>query len=234
MPLMSHQVRWFFPGELTRFPELQTWIETAKPFKDEGPVPPPKAEGRLDDKPDVYLLVPGGDDMGVKWREGQLQIKGRMARRGLQRFGRHFYGAVEVWAKWSYQTDDVKRTFHDWFDGDARNAWTNIAVSKTRTLRKVRLDSRGKYVEVSKDAYPDRSLGIEVTDLETGGQQYCSLGFEAFPDDSGMPDAFTEVVSAWLHNLASTRAVLAEHQSMGHPEFLNSRARFQRAALGWE
>ncbi len=99
MPLMSTEVRWFFPGPLARFPELQRWIDTAKPFADEGVVPAPKGEGRLDGKPDVYILVPGANDIGIKWREGQLQVKGRMARRGLQRFDRHFYGAVEVWAE---------------------------------------------------------------------------------------------------------------------------------------
>jgi hypothetical protein len=233
MPLMSHEVRWFFPGEVARFPELQDWIKTAKPFVDEGQVAAPAAEGRLDDKPDVYLLVPGADDIGIKWREGQLQVKGRMARRGLQRFGSRFYGAVEVWAKWSYQGGDIKRAFEGWFGASAAT-WETVDVRKTRTLRKVRLDSRRKFVEVSKDAYPDRGLGVELTDLEIGGQRYCSLGFEAFPDDTEMADSFTAVVNAWLDDLAKTHAVLAEHQSMGYPEFLNNRTRFQFAAVGRE
>jgi len=230
MPLMSFEVRWFFPGELARFPELQHWIETAKPFPDEGVVPAPKPEGRLGDKPDIYLLVPGANDMGIKWREGQLQVKGRMARRGLQRFNRHFYGAVELWAKWSYKSDDIKRAFSGWFDGDANRSWETVAVRKTRTLRKTRLDSRGRLVEVSKDAYLDRGLGVELTDLEIGGLRYCSLGFEAFPDDTEMSEAFTQAVDAWLHDLADSGVVLDQHQSMGYPEFLNSRANLQISA----
>src|SRR5262245_1257159 len=107
MPLMSHEVRWFFTGELARFPALTQWIETTRPFAHEGIVPPPAAEGRLGDAPDVYLLVPGANDIGIKWREGQLQIKGRMSRRGLQRFGRRFHGHVDVWGKWSYQGNNI-------------------------------------------------------------------------------------------------------------------------------
>jgi hypothetical protein len=221
MPLMSHEVRWFFPGELARFPELEQWIKGTKPFPDEGDVPPPEPEGRLGDAPDVYLLVPGAEDMGIKWREGELQIKGRVSRRGLQRFGHRFYGAVEVWAKWSYKHDDVKQAFTAWFGDGPSKTWVTVPVRKTRTLRKTRLDARGRYVEVSRKSYPDRGLGAELTDLEIEGRRYCSLAFEAFPDDSGMSDAFTEAVDAWLRDLeAAAGVVLAEHQSMGYPQFL--------------
>jgi len=228
---MSHEVRWFFPGELARFPELEHWIKTAKPFADEGVVPPPQAKGRLGGDPDVYLLVPSADDVGVKWREGQLQIKGRMARRGLQRFGRRFYGYVEVWAKWSYENPDVKHAFEDWFVPGATRTSETVPVTKTRILRKTRLDARRQYVEVStKDAFPDRGLNVELTDLEIEGQRYCSLGLEAYPDDTDMAEAFTEVAEAWLRDLSGTGAVLAEHQSMGYPEFLRSRTRLHAAA----
>jgi hypothetical protein len=232
MPLMSHEVRWYFPGELARFKELIDWIEATKPFQEEGVVPPPAPEGRLDGKPDVYLVVPGADDMGVKWREGQLQIKGRMARYGLQRFGHHFYGAVETWAKWSYAGDDVRQTFAGLFGGLSAQTWETVSVKKTRVLRKTRLDTRSHYVEIAAGAYTDRGLTVELTDLDIGGQRYCSLGFEAYPDDTGMAESFTEVVSAWLKDLENTRAVLAEHQSMGYPEFLRRRSQFQLAVAG--
>lgn len=232
MPLTSYEVRWFFPGELARFPELRQWIAAAKPFTDEGVVPAPTPEGRLGDEPDRYLIVPGVADMGIKWREGQLQIKGRLSQRGLQRFGRHFYGSVEVWTKWSYKSDDIKSAFSAWFADGTERAWQTVAVRKTRTLRKIRLDTQGKYVEVSNKAIVDRGLGVELTDLEIRGQRYCSLGFEAFPDDTAMAGTFTEAVDAWLSSLSANGVVLAEHQSMGYPEFLNSLAKLPAAAVG--
>lgn len=229
MPLMSQEVRWYFPGELARFPELRQWIETTKPFPEEGTVRPPAFEGRQDDKPDIYLFVPDADDMGLKWREGRFQIKGRTSRRGVQRFAHHFYGAVETWAKWSYEGDDVKHAFAGWFDGSPGRPWQPVSVRKTRLLRKTRLDARGRHVEVAATAFPDRGLNVELTDLEIGGQRYCSLGCEAYPDDTSLADSFVDVVSAWLEDLEITRAVLAEHQSMGYPEFLRKRAQFQLA-----
>jgi hypothetical protein len=229
MPLMSHEVRWFFPGELARFPELRSWVETARPFPTAGAVPPPAATDRLDGTPDVYVLVPGGADMGLKWREGQLQIKGRMARLGLQRFASRFYGLVESWAKWSYKGDDLERALYPWFAPGADAPWQTVAVRKMRIQRKVRLDARRRYVEVPLDAYPDRGLALELSDLEIDGQRYCSLAFEGFPNDTELVESFREVADAWLAELKAPGVVLAEHQSMGYPEFLSRRALTQVA-----
>ena len=223
MPLMSHEVRWFLPGELARFPELRDWIEAARPFPTDGAVPPPAPVDRLDGAPDVYVLVPGGDDMGLKWREGQLQIKGRLSRIGLQRFASRFYGSVETWAKWSYQSDDLRRALHAWFAPAASAQWQTVAVRKTRIQRKVRLDARRRHVEVALDAYPDRGLAVELSDLDVDGQRYCSLAFEAFPNDTELVESFREVVDAWLSELRAPGVVLAEHQSMSYPEFLSRR-----------
>ena len=224
MPLMSHEVRWFFPGELARFPELRDWIQTARPFPADGAVPPPAATDRLDGAPDVYVLLPGGDDLGLKWREGQLQVKGRLARVGLQRFASRFYGSVETWAKWSYKGDEIKRALQQWFAPAADARWQTVAVRKTRIQRKVRLDARRRYVEVALDAYPDRGLAVELSDLDVEGQRFCSLAFEAFPNDTELVESFREVADAWLAELTAAGVVLAEHQSMGYPEFLSRRA----------
>ncbi len=220
MPLLSHEVRWFFPGPLARFPELRDWMESAAPFPKEGDVPPPRAVEREGGEPEVYVVVPGARDLGLKWREGQLQVKGRLSAHGIQRFAGRFYGAVEVWAKWSYAGNEVKKALGSWFAAASGDPWETVEITKSRILRKTRLDAWGRFVEVSPEAYPDRGLSVELTDLEAQGQRFCSLAFEAWPDDSGMAASFTAAVDAWLSGLAGTGAVLAEHQSMGYPEFL--------------
>ena len=102
IPLASHEVRWFFEGKANQHESLKRWFETIAPMPKSPGVGPPVWKGRLDDQPDVYLLVPGSDDMGIKWREGELQIKGRVSSLGTQVFcGRH-QGKVERWIKWSY------------------------------------------------------------------------------------------------------------------------------------
>src|SRR5204863_427567 len=62
----SQEVRWFFDGSIEQFPALRSWVEDGARN--------PQWIGRLGGKPDTYVVVPGGIDMGIKWREGQFQL----------------------------------------------------------------------------------------------------------------------------------------------------------------
>jgi hypothetical protein len=76
----------------------------------------------------------------------------------------------------------------------------------------------GKALEVDAESFVDRGLGFELTDLEVDGKAFCSLAFEAFPNDSGMEAAFTEAVEAFLEGL--TAFDLAAAHSQSYPAFL--------------
>jgi hypothetical protein len=212
VPFASHEVRWFFEGQANQHESLKHWFETAAPIPKNPGVGPPVWKGRLDDKPDVYLLVPGSDDMGIKWREGELQIKGRLSSLGTHVFcGRH-QGKIERWIKWSYA--NTPEAYQRLFIGGKGTGLVTAAVQKTRALRKVRLDTMtGKAQEVDAETFVDRGLGCELTDLEVAGKAYCSLAFEAFPDDSAMDAAFTQAVEFFLGGLTSLDLAAAYSQS---------------------
>ena len=217
IPLASHEVRWFFEGKTPQHAALQRWFETIAPVHKSPSVRPPAWQGRLHDQPDVYLLVPGNDDMGLKWREGAFQIKGRVASLGTQVFcGRH-QGKVERWIKWSYA--NLPAAYQRLFGTEQGAELVTAAVRKTRALRKVRLDTMtGKAEEVDAQTFVDRGLEIELTDLEVAGKAYCSLAFEAFPNDAAMDAAFTETVEAFVDGLTAYDLTAASSQS--YPAFL--------------
>ncbi len=217
IPLASHEVRWFFEGKADQHESLKRWFETIAPMQKSPGVGPPVWKGRLDDQPDIYLLVPGSDDMGIKWREGKLQIKGRVSSLGTQVFcGRH-QGKVERWIKWSYA--NTPASYQRLFVAGKEMGLVTAAVRKTRALRKVRLDTlTGKAQEVDTQIFVDRGLGFELTDLEVAGQAYCSLAFEAFPNDAAMDAAFTEAVEAFVDGLTAFTLTAAHSQS--YPAFL--------------
>ena len=221
IPMASHEVRWFFEGKADQHKKLKDWFETVAPssIPNHSRVSPPVWKPRLDDKPDVYLLVPDSDDMGIKWREGELQIKGRVSSLGTQVFcGRH-QGVVERWIKWSYK--NVPASYQRLFAAEKEPGLVTAAVRKNRALRKVRLDTlNGKAEEVDAMTLIDRGLGFELTDLEVAGKAYCSLAFEAFPNDSGMDAAFTQAVEAFLDGLKELALTAACSQS--YPAFLGS------------
>jgi hypothetical protein len=217
IPLASHEVRWFFEGKTHQHAALKRWFETIAPMQKRPGVGPPVWQGRLDDQPDVYLLVPGSDDMGIKWREGEFQIKGRVASLGTQVFcGRH-QGKVERWLKWSYA--NTPAAYQRLFVAEQGAELVTASVRKTRALRKVRLDTMtGIAEEVDAKTFVDRGLGVELTDLEVAGKAYCSLAFEAFPNDSAMDAAFTEAVEAFVDGL--TTCDLSAASSQSYPAFL--------------
>ena len=139
IPLASHEVRWFFEGKINQHESLKRWFETIAPIQKSPGVGSPVWKGRLDDQPDVYLLVPGSDDMDIKWCEGELQIKGRVSSLGTQVFcGRH-QGEVERWIKWSYA--NTPASYKRLFMAENETELVTASVRKTRALRKVRLDT---------------------------------------------------------------------------------------------
>ena len=210
--ISSHEVRWFLEGGVDRHPALRRWVE-------EGTAEP-KWIGRLGGKPDVYLIVPGAADMGIKWREGQLQIKGLESALGTQRFTGSFEGKVERWIKWGYEGKSVEDAFAPWFKPSS-TAPQIVEVHKTRCLRKVRLSPfTPMAIEVDSNTLIDRGGALEVTDLRVGARAFTSVAFEAFPNDSGMHRDFTVFVNAFLGKLNGIE--LTESNSMSYPAWLQS------------
>jgi hypothetical protein len=210
--ISSHEVRWFLEGGIDQHPELRRWVE-------EGATDP-KWTGRLGGKPDAYLIVPGAADMGIKWREGQLQIKGLECSLGTQKLAGSFEGKVERWIKWSYEGKSVEAAFSPWFNFS--NATPRIVeVHKTRCLRKVRLNPfAAMAIEVDSKTLIDRGGALEVTDLRVGAQAFTSVAFEAFPNDSGMHGDFSLFVNAFLGKLSAVE--LDESNSMSYPAWLQT------------
>jgi hypothetical protein len=209
IPLASHEVRWFFAGNTDQHTSLKRWFETVASVPKDPEVGPPVWK---DDRTDIYLLVPGSDDMGIKWREGELQIKGRVSSLGTQVFcGRH-YGKIERWMKWSYAKPPD--AYQQLFVRGKEMGVVTTSVQKTRALRKVRLDTlTGRAQEVDPKKFVDRGLGFELTDLEVAGKAYCSLAFEAFPNDSAIDAAFTQAIEAFLNRLTELDLMAAHSQS---------------------
>jgi hypothetical protein len=217
IPLASHEVRWFFEGKADQHEALKQWFETTAPIQKRAGVGRPIWQGRIDDQPDVYLLVPGSDDMGIKYREGTLQIKGRVSSPGAQVFcGRH-KGKVERWIKWSYANPPA--SYQQLFLAGKETGLTTACVRKTRALRMVHLDTlTGKAQEVDVKTFVDHGLEFELTDLEVAGKAYCTLAFEAFPNDAAMDQAFTGIIEAFLDAL--TPLLLTTDHSQSYPAFL--------------
>ena len=214
MPFASIETRWFFEGESERYPRLRRWFEACAPFPQADDVSAPEWKGRAGGEPDVYLLMPACVDMGIKWREGTLQIKGRVENLGARRFGSRHEGRVQRWVKWTY--DEVPAAYRALFAAGGQHDLGITAVQKTRALRMISLDS-GVPEEVAPGTVLQGGVGFEMTDLERNDARYCSIAFEAFPNDEEIAAAFDVVVAGFLEELTDALGVDA---SMSYPEWL--------------
>jgi hypothetical protein len=213
-PFATIETRWFFEGESDRHPHLRRWFEACAPYRKAGDVSAPEWKGRAGGEPDVYLLIPGCTDMGIKWREGTLQIKGRVEDLGRRRFGDRHEGRVQRWIKWT--CEDVPVAYRSLFTASGQHGFETAAIHKTRALRMISLEA-GAPEEVASFVVLQRGVGFEMTDIELDGKRYCSIAFEAFPDDAVTSAGFDAVVKGCLAELADTLDIGA---SMSYPDWL--------------
>ncbi len=215
-PFATIETRWFFDGDSACHPVLRRWFETCRPFPRAADIQAPEWKGRAGGEPDVYLLMPGCAAVGVKWREGTLQIKGRVEDLGARRFGNRHEGRVQRWIKWT--CEEVPAAYRSLFAAGGEGGRETAAVHKTRALRMISLDA-GAPEEVAPGVVLQRGVGFEMTDLERDGKRYCSIAFEAFPDDPAMASEFDTVVAGFLGELADALDIDA---SMSYPDWLCS------------
>jgi hypothetical protein len=215
-PFATIETRWFFDGDSGHHPALRRWFETCAPFPRRADVRAPRWTGRAGGAPDIYLLMPGCADMGIKWREGMLQIKGRVEDLGTRHMGTRHRGRVQRWVKWTYE--EVPAAYRSLFSSGATHGLATAAVHKTRALRMISLDA-GEPVEVMPGGVLRRGVGYEMTDLELDGGRCCSIAFEAFPDDAVTAAGFDTVVTGFLDELP---VALDAGASMSYPDWLTT------------
>ena len=216
-PFSSCEVRWFLDGGSSQYPAILHWFESYVPYGDAGRETPREWQNRLGGEPDVYLLLPGVVDIGIKWREGMLQIKGLVAESGACRFADSHEGTVQHWVKWTYS--DLPDAIRADFDPAAEHARYLVPVTKARALRMIALDQPDP-AEVKPGIVLERGLGFELTDMVVDGGRYCSLAFEAFPDDGRMEWQFHEAVDRLLKGLPDSGLTL--EASSSYPGWLSS------------
>lgn len=201
--LRSVEVRWF---GMRRTPiELEEW------FGSSGGRP---AETSC--RTDRYLWLCDTDALGIKLREGRLEIKQRTIDSGVLAFPGGARGRVEAWRKWCCSAageSDVA------WPGDDESGW--IDVVKERRLRSFKQLSDGSLAGCRADEYPPAGGHLELTRLdvaEARPRHWWTLGAEAFGSSD---DLFALLRRLIGHDAPRTLpAALAGTVSCGYPAWL--------------
>lgn len=242
MPLITREVRWFFDGRLAAGgAATSAWFAgaTAGGQGGEAGRGAQPEEGRAEDgragdwRTDRYLLLPDTDEIGVKLRQGRLEIKGRHALIGIQRFGDDLEGEVACWTKWTLAAPEWTINSAAW---SAIEGNVTLCVAKLRVLRSVRFGEDGVIAAPAEQgtepapledsqggSHGERqwSLQMELARLRVAGADadtHWSLAFEAYPDDPSCCAPFAKAVATLLAGCPARP--LGAERSMSYPRWL--------------
>jgi hypothetical protein len=224
LPWSTVEVRWFFEGALEETGRgVEAWFRARAHAGSRQPAPIAWEPAPPAWRQDRYLVVPGHDDMGIKWREGRLEIKGREAALGPRVFAPGIEGRCERWIKWSYAGDRVAQRFLDLFHDD-RSVDGAVLIEKRRLQRLFRLDDRGETTEVGGVEPRERGVNVELTRIRVRDrpEAHWSLAFEAFPGDVHTAEMLAPIVARFLEGFPVMP--LAADRSRSYPRWLSDLA----------
>ncbi|WP_154855294.1 hypothetical protein [Cyclobacterium xiamenense] len=151
----SLEIRWFFSKPV---PELKAFVLAAFRLK---PLP--------EIRTDVYYPIPGREDLGLKTREGENELKKRR-QSGLPLFFHDSQaGYLEIWDKWVVE------------NGIEQEGYLNsISIRKKRWALKFTLSETGAWEVHPYESYLPRGIQMEYTALSWRDCAYFTFGLEGF------------------------------------------------------
>ncbi|MBD1881067.1 hypothetical protein [Coleofasciculus sp. FACHB-T130] len=185
--LNTIEMRWFYPSKIPI--EIERWFNQDSLG---GQIKSPE------DREDWYLYLPNSDYLGIKLRQGKLEIKWRQAELKVLRFGDLVEGKAGKWAKWTCE-DPISKCFIP-AEVVGKESW--LSVKKKRSQR----------------VYQDCT--VELTQLQINGKDWWSLAFEATGEDDKSMDNLQAVASQVFQTYRG--AGLRSQDSYAYPQWLCS------------
>ena len=179
--LTTAELRWFNRGTLPK--EISDWFNC---LGDD--LAPPE------ERVDLYLSSIGCDYLGIKLRQGRLEIKWRQAELGRVRFADGVEGKAEKWGKLLCEGSTADNL--QLLDVAGR-AWVN--VKKVRSQRQYQVVPGKFTIAVPVTESIDQGCNVELTHLGINGNAWWSLAFEAFGTEDCLMDNL-QTVANWVFN----------------------------------
>lgn len=210
--VQSCEVRWFFsdcPDAFRQWFERRGWVFSSA-------APPRRCD---------FYLVSGTAraDLGIKLREGNIEIKERVADLGVHRFGASAEGRVEAWRKWSFplahtREGGTEEALHITRQDDQGRGW--IPVRKDRLLLMLEIVEESRVLLSEAPAFSiEEGCGVELTKIFLPDRTCYSFALEAF---SNTDRGYQNLLRAMDTMTAEVpEPVLPLFQSMGYAEFLS-------------
>ena len=198
------EVRWFWQGDV---PDAAlTWLR-AHPGGD------PAEETRTDH----YLIIEATDTLGVKLREGHIEVKQRTGDPRLERLADGTHGLTERWVKWSFGLARERPVLRRL---TASRTW--VGIRKTRWLKEYQVSETGAVEPRRQDESPARICAVEITRVEVLApyppSRWWTMGLEASGDRAQLMHALHRTAADLLG--PSFPGPLTEAHTCSYPQWL--------------
>ena len=166
---------------------------------------------------DYYLRLSDRDSLGIKLREGRIEVKQRHRQYGLFRFHDRVTGLVEHWRKWSFELSEGAGNLTSTIV--PASCW--IGVTKRRKLRRYRLTGNKEIVAVPIEEQSGLRCNLELTRIGVDETEWWSLGFEASGDEADEAAMQGSLLLVVKHVLAADKPPAFDAKaSYGYPKWL--------------
>ncbi len=195
------EIRWFRAGLVV--PSVRKWFESCP--------------GQIADQPprtDYYLVLGGTRSLGIKMREGRLEIKSRQQELGRASLGERVSGMLEEWLKWSFELLDPRSDPSSITQPDSN--W--IGVHKTRRLRRYGRSDDESFSPVPVDTFPPQGCDVELSMVRIHDQVWWTLAFESFGPPADRQQFLMDLASQLFEKDPTLE--LAALDSFGYPRWL--------------
>ncbi|GIK75066.1 MAG: hypothetical protein BroJett021_40540 [Chloroflexota bacterium] len=222
---LSAEIRWFWPHQgqwdkalawFTQQGQLNVVAESPPYVRQPDAAPFVKQEAP---RTDEYLLLPNCETVGIKQRQGRLEVKGRVS--GPRSFALDAVtGRTDQWVKWGLKPS---QEITSKLESDLRQAGMWRSVEKQRLLQKYALLG-DKVSAVSPDSWPNAGCNVELTLLHIDGNDndWMTFGFEAFGESD--PDHLMVLLDTTIRHFFAvhgpTPVALREADSFSYPAWL--------------
>ena len=204
--LTTAEIRWFQPGELPM--AVLHWFQQDRLGRQLEPAAA---------REDVYLCLDRTNtQLGIKLRQGRLEIKWRQAELGFWQFGNQVEGKAEIWGKWL--CEDPNSKYFQPAAVVAKNSW--VSVHKVRSQRLYQVVPGASAIAVPSTTQLAQGCSLEITQLNIRENAWWSLAFEAVGDEHLLKDHLQSVAS-WVFGTSSNDLKLLAQDSYAYPSWLS-------------
>lgn len=164
------------------------------------------------ERTDHYLVLKSDDSLGIKLREGNVEIKQLKQFIGNISPGNNINGNAEKWIKWSFELDQAKNILPK---GVLNNDW--LAITKNRILVNYGITEENIVSQKEPISYKNGCI-TELTSIIINNVDWWSFALEAYGEENRQKDNLVLISHLILNDKSNIHFTL--NDSLGYPSLI--------------